>query len=267
MLKHYPSDIDMPDVNGRTPLMWAAWRGDIQSLDLLLNARGDTNRTDIDRKDREGYSALARAAEAGHLDCVRRLLEAGTSVHITDGWGLQPIHHACGNKANWLAIVEELLKKGADPNAPSENGTPLHEAANRGSLDTVKYLINSGADTDAQDSDGDTPAMVALVCWNESTFIYLAEAGAKLYLTDSMGMNVVNIAIRCASTGIWDAIIEFAREGRLDGLDLDAQHQGHDIHHCFHTCGDLVYVGKRRVKEEEERKFLSMIEELRSIIS
>jgi ankyrin repeat protein len=42
--------------------------------------------------------------------------------------------------------------------------TPLHLAANRGSLDTVKCLLRGGADIDAQDSDSDTPAMVALLC-------------------------------------------------------------------------------------------------------
>lgn len=32
VLKYYPIDIDAPDANGRTPLLWASWRGDVASV-------------------------------------------------------------------------------------------------------------------------------------------------------------------------------------------------------------------------------------------
>jgi ankyrin repeat protein len=38
------SDIDTPDSGGRTPLMWATRRGDIESLKSLIAYRADVNK-------------------------------------------------------------------------------------------------------------------------------------------------------------------------------------------------------------------------------
>jgi ankyrin repeat protein len=38
--------LDTPDVNGRTPLLWAAWRGDLDTVALLLQAKADIDKQD-----------------------------------------------------------------------------------------------------------------------------------------------------------------------------------------------------------------------------
>jgi ankyrin repeat protein len=54
------------------------------------------------------------------------------------------------------AGVEWLLARGASPNEPSADlyahGTPLHHAVCSGSLDTVKVLVDGGADLERRDS-------------------------------------------------------------------------------------------------------------------
>ena len=58
--------------------------------------------------------------------------------------------------------VEELLKRGANPNTKDEKGrTPLHYAAAMGHLDIAKLLLERGADPSARDKYGQTPANVA----------------------------------------------------------------------------------------------------------
>lgn len=251
----HQSDVDAPDVNGRTPLIWAAWRGDVGSVELLLNSRAKINRVD-----HQGYSAIARAAKAGHLDCVRKLLRAGASIDISDDRGIQPIHHASSNKASGLPIVDDLLAAGAHPNAPSANGTPLHFAANRGSTGIVKSLLLAGADVDTQDLDGDSPAMVSLLCWNQSTFSYLMRAGAKLNHVRKTGENIVHLVTWSGSTEIWSEMTKYVNSERMSGVDIGALHNGHGLKHCYEYCRSLWYVGERENKEEEEMKFQRMIE-------
>src|SRR6185369_4047364 len=54
------------------------------------------------------------------------------------------------------AGVEWILARGASPNEPSADlyahGTPLHHAVCSGSLDTVRVLVNAGADPQRADS-------------------------------------------------------------------------------------------------------------------
>lgn len=51
---------------------------------------------------------------------------------------------------NYFRNCIELLKRGANPNLKDSNGcVPLHYAAESGSLDVVKLLINHHANVDA----------------------------------------------------------------------------------------------------------------------
>lgn len=247
-------DIDTPDVNGRTPLIWAAWRGDVKTIALLLTSRADINKTD-----HEGHSALAKAVKSGHLDCVRKLLEAGASFKTGNDHGLQPIHWASSNKLNGSTIVDELLSWGANPNAHSTSGTPLHFAANRGFLDTVKRLVRGGANIDAQDSDGDSPAMVALLCWNQSVFSHLMHTGARLDLVRKTGENILHLVTWSGSSEIWRDMANTVSSDQVSRIDITALHNGHGLRHCFDTCRDLWYVGERESKAEEEMKFRRLI--------
>ncbi|KAH7381185.1 ankyrin repeat-containing domain protein [Phaeosphaeria sp. MPI-PUGE-AT-0046c] len=241
-LRSYLDDIgkglNAVDVNGRTPLLWASWRGDVEAVNLLLQAKAD-----IDKQDRQGYTPLARACKAGHLRCVKLLLQFGSSLTAPTGWGAQPIHLASDNKEHGLAVVQELVRSGANPSAPSELGSPLHNAANRGSLETVKYLISLGVDIDLVDQDGDSPAMVALMCSNQSIFCHLVEMGVRLNNVRKTGENIIHIACWCASESAWKVLEHAAKGGRLAGLDMNATHDGHDLWHCLDTCRGLWYLG------------------------
>lgn len=53
------------DRNGRSPLSYAAERGDVEAVKLLLGAHADT--------ESDGKTSLSRAAEKGHLAVVRQL--------------------------------------------------------------------------------------------------------------------------------------------------------------------------------------------------
>lgn len=75
--------------------------------------------------------------------------------------------------------VAILLLCGADPNACADNGVPvLHVAAFRGLVLTAYALIGRGADVNAQDPDGNTALMAAVIKRDENMVRLLLEAGA-----------------------------------------------------------------------------------------
>jgi ankyrin repeat protein len=89
-----------------------------------------------------GETALMMAALQGWLDWTRKMVERGASVR-RNGW--TPLHYAAtGPNA---AVVAYLLDQGADVNARAPNGnTPLMMAARFGTEDSVKLLVQRGAD-------------------------------------------------------------------------------------------------------------------------
>jgi ankyrin repeat protein len=187
------------------------------------------------------------------------LLGARALVNICDDYGLQPTHHASSNKTNGLVVVNELLAYGANPNAPSACGTPLHFASNRGSLDTVKRLLSAGADINARDPDDDSPAMVTLLCWNQSIFSCLMHAGAKLNHVRKTGEDILHLVTWAGSTETWNELSTYASTEQTSGLDVRVPHNGHGLTHCFDHCRNLWYVGERETMADEVAKFRHMI--------
>jgi hypothetical protein len=73
-----------------------------------------------------------------------------------------PLHLAVVNNNKY--IVKLLLQAGADPNIldTKDHESPLQNAANRGSLEIVKMLLDNASDANSKDRDGLSPLSVVL---------------------------------------------------------------------------------------------------------
>lgn len=69
--------LDVPDAMGRTPLTWAACRGDERAIVTLLQHGAEVNTLDV-----QHTNAVSYAAERDFAICVRLLLEAGADPNI-----------------------------------------------------------------------------------------------------------------------------------------------------------------------------------------
>ena len=87
-----------------------------------------------------------------------------------------------------IDIVKYLVEQGADLNAQDEDGwTVLMWAAQRGHIDIVRYLVEQGAEVNLQYKDGYTALMQAVREGHTSIVRYLVEHGADLSVQDRMG--------------------------------------------------------------------------------
>lgn len=101
--------------NGMTPLMFAAQAGNLELVQFFVAAGAGVNKSST----WDHMTPLMRACSSGHLPVALALLDAGSSVHAysmgSGQDGLTPLMLAA--RVGAIEIVEELLKRGADPNA------------------------------------------------------------------------------------------------------------------------------------------------------
>ena len=80
--------------------------------------------TDVNARDNEGYTALFYAAENGHVDVVKLLIE-GADVNAKNQYGNTPLYVVA--VGGHIAVAELLIAKGADVNWKDQYAyTPLH---------------------------------------------------------------------------------------------------------------------------------------------
>lgn len=85
--------IDKLDEVGLASIHWAADRGHVNIIELLLK-----NGANIDLQDVDGQTPLHYAASCGHLNCVKFLLKKGARKDILDIEGKDPYNSATDNE-------------------------------------------------------------------------------------------------------------------------------------------------------------------------
>jgi ankyrin repeat protein len=162
---------------GLTPLLFATRQGHVGSVTALLAAGADINQVSAGDK----TSPLLMAVINGHFDLAALLLERGADPRLASDAGATPLygvinlqwaakslypqptaHHR--QTIGYLALMEALLKKGADPNVRlrkhlwymsynfdllgvnTGGATPFWRAAYGTDVEAMRLLMKFGAD-------------------------------------------------------------------------------------------------------------------------
>jgi uncharacterized protein len=156
----------------------AARRGDKQAVRSLLAQKVDVNEPQGD-----GTTALLWAAYNDDAEMADALIRAGAKLQLLTRTGaLTPLMVAASNGS--AAVVQTLLAAGADPNLRATDGsTALMTAAGSGSVEAVKALLDHGADVNAQETArGETALMFAAAANRAPVVSLLIKRGANAAL-------------------------------------------------------------------------------------
>jgi ankyrin repeat protein len=116
----------------------------------------------LERRTDDGFPPLGYAIFFRHPALARALIERGADVNAVaeNAQRVAPVHAAAS--VGDVETMRLLLDRGADPNAPQHNSfVPLHAAAGNGDLDMARLLVARGADRHARTDDGKDAATVA----------------------------------------------------------------------------------------------------------
>ena len=178
----------------QTPLMEAAEAGHEEVVRRLLEYGAAVNAAN-----KHGETALTLAADGGHTAVVSVLLDWGAAVNVLDEFGDTPLLNAAFSQHE--DTLRLLLKRGADPDVPNRIGqTAMTTALAFERVSILSILLEGGADPNLRHGD-QTPLMMAL--HDEVAVRLLLAHGADLTLRNNNGKTALQIALEdCAHDAI-----------------------------------------------------------------
>jgi ankyrin repeat protein len=177
-----PALLSSPTSQGVSPILMAVYFGQIRVAEALRDAKGGLDifeasalgdQHEVDRllalnphahreASADGFSPLGYSAYFGHRELLRDLLERGADPNALSQNDLRvsALHSALSGGHKEMA--RDLVQFDADVNvASAAEWTPLHYAAFSGDLETARFLIAHGASKAARNSDAKCPGDLA----------------------------------------------------------------------------------------------------------
>ncbi len=130
----------------------------------------------------QGENALHFAAHRGHVAFLEMLEQVTPRASIErllmdgDADGKRPLHLACWGDPK-PEVVAKLIGLGANANATNNYGyTPAHWAAKHGHVESLRMLVEAGARLDLVNANGDVPLDLAVRWAQDEAVLFLLDA-------------------------------------------------------------------------------------------
>jgi ankyrin repeat protein len=242
-----------PIPGAKTPLLYAARGGYLDTVQLLLSSGARLEKADAD-----GVTPLLMAIVNGHLSVAHFLIGKGANVNVVDWYGETPLwaavdvrdlditgpHQDNGmDRAAALDLIRELLTRGADANSRTKEyppqrrwitrlgslswvdftgQTPFIRAALAGDVEVMHLLLEHHADPNIKTFNG-TTALMAAAGVNWTVAQTYDEGPAKLLEAVKLAQSLGNDVNEVNSMGL-TALHGAANRGSDDIIRFLAEH-------------------------------------------
>ena len=124
-------------------------------------------------------SDILDAVQSGDIATVKKFLDEGVPVDLTDEEGWSLLHHAAA--LGQVKVINLLREKGCHVDLIDNEGrTPLHYAATNGDIETIRLLIEMGSNVNSVDNEGNTPLKWSVMCEQNAVIEELTKQGGTV---------------------------------------------------------------------------------------
>lgn len=209
---------ELDDENRATPLYWAAYGGNLDTVKYLAENGGI-----IDWSAREGILPTHMAAKEGNLEVLKYFIEEIRYIrYSTDYDGMLPTHYAAWgghlDVLKYLIEEEGMSVKDYDWNIR----TPLTWAVIGGSLDCTKYLVEQGSYLKVEDEEENTLMHYAAEYGYPQIVSYLFDLGLSVTSKNIYGETPLHFACMNStdnSFGSYEVVKFLVENGALVNSD------------------------------------------------
>ncbi|KAJ5076751.1 ankyrin repeat-containing protein [Anaeramoeba ignava] len=251
-------DVDEIDSKGRTPLMIACEKANGELADLLIQFGANVNAEDM-----KGNSVLIFALKKrAPIDLIHVLVKSGANTCTGNYKNDTPLHIASRQQNNFR-ILKLLIGFGGNKIINSRNwkkNTPLMEALSSNNIDyqTIKFLINSGANVNVVNILHETPLHIA--CLNPSTnkkvVNMLIEYGCKPEQENIYNVSsIFNALCFCSPTVVNLLVLQAGNPGKLTIESFQNKLKNQEIIQKYH----LKTKNRERYHLQIVRRLLSLL--------
>ncbi|KAI1128713.1 hypothetical protein F5Y10DRAFT_291744 [Nemania abortiva] len=214
-----PLQLDQQDQFRRTPLSYAAEKGHRQIVKRLL----ETHRVSVDSESQIGRTPLSYAAEHGHVSIVRMLAgEDGVDPDSKSESRRTPLSYAT-EKGHEQVVSTLLAIEGVDPDSKEAcpNRTPLRYAVEQGHEAIARMLLSTtGIKVDSKDLELELTCLLwATDHQKESMVKLLLDKDANVEATTQTGRTALALAAKNGNGAIAGLLLDKGADvNALDNL-------------------------------------------------
>jgi len=195
-IKHlisYGADCDQTDLEGRTPYMKAAEYGHVQALKALLEGALDP---DLSLRDLDGNNICNYCLHATkrHQECLNLAIKYGANVHVCDNDGSSLLSKATSEGLD--KGVKTLLNAGVEVNQQNESTgkSALHIACEKGLEECARLLLKFNANPNCYNFKNVSAAHSASANGHLSVLQILSGYGADFNVLDAKRNTPMHLA-------------------------------------------------------------------------
>ncbi|KAM7251942.1 hypothetical protein ACFE04_023825 [Oxalis oulophora] len=214
---------------------------DLKKIAAQLDDGKNLSKTVADIKDANKRGALHFAAREGQTPVCKYLVEElKLDVNTKDEDGETPLIHAARLGHN--DTVKYLVEHGADPNIASELGvTAVHHASGIGNIELLKYLLSKGIEVESQ-SDAGTPLVWAAGHGQADAVKVLLEHHANPNAETEDGVTPLLSAVAAGSLTCLELLVQAGANvnvsaGGATPLHIAADHGSLELVNCLLKAG------------------------------